>query len=90
MRAFESVPAVIAAFDDDIDFFPIVLSDVTNPEIAGFTVEREAPGVTESICVNFGSLVAGRVGKWIVGRDAVVEVAGVGRVVDIDAKDRTE
>lgn len=88
MAAFRCVPAVVAAFDDDIDFLPFVLADVPDPEFAGFTVEREAPRIAESIGENFGPLVAGGVGKRIAGRNAVVEV--IGWVVDIDAEDRTE
>ena len=39
MLAFAQVPAVVAAFHNDIDLFPQILSDVGGPMGSGFAVE---------------------------------------------------
>ena len=41
-------PAVIAAFDDQINFLPIILPHIARPQFAGLTIPAEAPCVAES------------------------------------------
>src|SRR5205807_6409946 len=45
MGAFAQTPAVVAAFDDEIDLFPFVLADVPGPHVARLAVPTESPGI---------------------------------------------
>src|SRR5690606_23761961 len=56
--AFHQAPAVVFAAGAvgrlEVDLFEPVLADVGYPHVAGFAVEREAPGVAEAVGPDFG------------------------------------
>ena len=43
MTAFQSVPAVVSTFDDQVHLFKTVLTFVLGPEVAIVPVECESP-----------------------------------------------
>src|SRR5689334_4911776 len=47
MGALHDAPAVIAAGNDQIHLLPLVLTDIGQPQHAGFTVERKPPGIPD-------------------------------------------
>ena len=53
MQAFAHVPTVIAAFDNDINFLKLILTDIAGPQQLCFTIETHAPHIAESVCPNF-------------------------------------
>src|SRR5207237_705544 len=80
MGAFAQTPAVVAAFDDEIDLFPFVLADVPGPHIASVAVPTESPGIAQAVCPDFlahAILVKLRFGgEWIIERNAIRESVG--------------
>lgn len=80
-----NVPAIVSAFFNEIDFLPLVLPDITDPEIVIRAIERKTPGISESVRPDFRAYTIGRINKRIVGRDAVVQA--VFGVVDIYSND---
>src|SRR5437764_9769692 len=77
VHAFTDAPAVIAAFDNQVYFLPFVLADVAAPQVAGFAVPTESPGVAQAVGPDFlanSVLVKLRFGvEWIVGGARVSE-----------------
>ena len=78
MRAFAGVPPVILPparrRSLHVDLLPVGLTDVADPKIAGGSVERVAPRVSEAVRPDLGAR-AGPVVKRVVGRHAVGVVA---------------
>src|SRR5262245_62897478 len=84
VAAFVDAPAEVVALADEIDLLPKVLAVVADPDLAGFGIDRDAPGIAEAIGPGFGddAFVAD---KGIVGRDTVLLTGA--RLIDVDAKD---
>lgn len=78
-----SAPAVVAAFFEQIDFFPEILADVGKPALAGLAVEGHPPRVTTTQREDFRAS-AGLVHEGVVLRDRVA--FAVGLVVDVQSK----
>ena len=53
MGSFSETPPIILPILNHIDFFKFVLSDVTGPEIAGFSIKRKPPGIAQAPRKNF-------------------------------------
>ena len=47
-ETFVTVPTVVAAGDHVIDFLPLGLAYVANPEVTGQLVDAHTPGITEA------------------------------------------
>lgn len=87
VEAFANAPAVVAAFFDDVDFFPEILADVGGPEELCYGIEGHAPDVAEAEGVDFSSCV-GAASEGVVLRNGVGE-PGV-FVIDVDAEKLAE
>ncbi len=79
MKSFAHRPAVVAAFDDKIDFLPQILPDIAGPKIAGLAVPTESPEIAQAGSPDFfAHAVALRFGyERIVRWDAVFEGAAI-------------
>ena len=55
MRTLALVPSIIHSLIDSVDFFPLILSDVAYPQLAGLTVKTEAPRIAKSPGINLGA-----------------------------------
>jgi hypothetical protein len=64
MRSLYDMPAIVAPSRDEIDLFPLVLSDVGKPERSCFAIEGESPGIPNSIGEDFRTATPLR--EWIV------------------------
>src|SRR5690606_11279440 len=76
MESFAAAPAVVAAFSDDVDFLPLLLADIADPQDAGLPIETPAPGISQAVGIDFRQTAAADirvVGRNTVGR-AVVDV----------------
>src|SRR5437764_11390513 len=74
MIAFEPAPPVVHPAGGssrlEVDLLPLVLSHVTDPQVAGGPVEGEPPRVPQTEVPDLGHCVLA-VAKGVVGRDAV-------------------
>ena len=52
MGAFHDTPPVVAALLDQIDLFPQVGANVTQPQVAVLSIKRESLGVAKPISPN--------------------------------------
>ena len=77
------IPSHVGRRRQQVDLLPGVLADVTDPQIVGLAVEREAPGVAHSVEVDLGGTPV--VGEGVARRD-LVRLVGV----DLDAQDRSQ
>src|SRR5262249_50061106 len=82
VSAFDDAPAVIVSAPDDLDHFPLVLSDVAAPEITG-RIEVNPPRVAKAVRPQFGARIR-QAQKGIVFRTRIT-FAGR-RALDIDAQ----
>jgi hypothetical protein len=80
MSPFDDAPAVVVSAADNFDHFPLVLSDVTAPQIA-LRIEMDAPWIAKTVGPQLGPR-AGDVEKRVVFRDRVF-FAGCG-MIDVD------
>src|SRR5262245_9677606 len=86
MEAFAHAPAIVAAFDDDINFLKLILSNIGSPEFAGLTVEAHTPGIAQAVGVNFrAEAFVALADERIVLGNAILQMTGLG--IDVDAKD---
>ncbi len=73
MVALEVIPAKVRATSDaswqEINFLPDVLAHISNVQIARKRIEREAPGVAQTISPDFCAASAGSEG--VIWRDGV-------------------
>lgn len=83
-----NVPTVISAISNDVDLFPFVLTDVTDPEFTGDSVEGESPRVSEPVGVDFGTGIRRAIRRRcerVVTRDSVV--FALSGVINVDSDD---
>jgi len=96
MCAFANVPTVVAAFLNDVHFFPQVLADVAAPERAGGAVKTVTPRIAQAVSEDFFARAAvahvGFLDERIIARDAVADLRHIWRTanglagVDINAE----
>src|SRR5207247_3353996 len=55
MESLAHAPAVIAPFDDEINFLPFVLADIARPKLARVAVEAHAPNIAQAVGPDFRS-----------------------------------
>src|SRR5437016_1969750 len=87
MGTLHDAPTVIAAPLDQLDHLPQILTDVTNPRLAGVGIETEAPSISEAVSPNLRARALPS-HKRVVFRNRVV-APGVG-VIDIQAHHRRQ
>lgn len=77
-------PAVVSAFDDDVDLLPEILTDVGTPELAGVGVKGKAPRIPKTEGVDL-------VPDGLLVEEGIVRGDGVGQgaetIVHVDAED---
>ena len=49
MCAFPVIPAIVPICNDPVDFFPLALSNIPDPQIIIQPVKAPAPGITKAI-----------------------------------------
>src|SRR5689334_8879951 len=79
MGAFHNAPSVVPPGDDKVNFLPLVLSHVCEPEHAGHPVERESPGVSDSQSENLRTASSRSIG--IAGGNSIGTLS-----IDVDSK----
>src|SRR4051812_41461157 len=52
VEALADAPAVIATLDDQVHFLPLVLADISRPELSGFAIPTHAPDVAQTVGPN--------------------------------------
>jgi hypothetical protein len=90
MGALHDPPAEVetgGAGPGHVDLLPVVLADVTDPEVAGAPIEREAERVAEAIEPDL-SAGAGCPDERVPAGDRVVRAAR--GVIDVDPQDLAE
>ena len=88
VKAFAKVPAVVAAFGDEVHFLPFVLAHISGPELAGATIKTHAPGIAQSVGPDFTARGHAAIGEGIAGGNRVRKTSGA--AVHIDADDFAE
>jgi len=71
--AFKGVPAVIAALLDQVDLFETILANVSGPESPILAVERESPGIPQTVGPNLLSGVPDA-NEGVIRRDVIAPV----------------
>src|SRR5687768_3456288 len=71
VRAFHHAPAVVSALMRKLDHFPNVLTDISDPGLAGLWIEREPPGISKPVCPDLRQR-ARCIHEWIVLGDRIV------------------
>ena len=91
-QAFANVPAVIAAFDDEVDFLPRVLAHVGGEEfMRAAAIERNAPRVAQAPGENLRAHSGVRVrerGHLAVAKSVVAEIGDFAGGEGIVRRDR--
>ena len=89
---FADLPAVIATFAKNADFFPFVLTNVPGPQFSGGAIKAHSPHVAQSpspkFASKFGIFLVLLDGDGVVGRNAVPTSRVF--VVDINSNDRAQ
>src|SRR5690606_8329268 len=84
VRAFEDAPTIVAAPNDAIDLFVVVLAHVGGPQFAALPIEAEAPRIAQSERPNLRPH-AFLADEWVIGWNTIGAV-----ILHGDAHDRPE
>src|SRR4030095_1536106 len=87
LEPLEPIPAMVFAAMDDVHFLDAILPDISQPQIAGETIEAEAPRIAKTVGPDF-RLHAGLATKRIVGGNGIRR-AGL-RVIHVNAQQFSE
>src|SRR5262249_51528239 len=87
-RALEDAPTIVSSRRHNVNLFLRVLSDITRIQLAGLSIEREAPRIPQAKGKDF-SAPHSRAKKWVAGRRGVRH-GGTLRMVYVDTQDLAE
>lgn len=82
-KAFTTAPAIVSAALNDINLFERTLTDIAHPQGAVDPVETPAPGIAQTVSVNFRGTAA--TGKRVIRRNTIRRT-----VVDVNPQHRAE
>ena len=86
MGFFAIGPSVVPSFGNNVNFFPIVLADVSSPELICSWVKSESPRITKAEGEDLW-MITGFIKKGIIGRETIGTVTSSG--VHVDSEDLT-